>query len=265
MPLTPPRSLSPSKVSSFTGCPLAFRFSIIDQLPEPPSSPAVKGTLVHTALEALFWRYPAGSRSLSVALAELASAWGRLGGDPEFRALELAAGEAEAFLADAEVLVRNYFELEDPDRVRAVGVELGLETDLAGMRLRGIVDRLDLDDNGDLVVVDYKTGRAPPERFEQARLSGVHIYSLLCERVLGRVPVAVRLLHLRDPVAITAVPTEQSVRGQHLRTTAVWRAIERACAREDFRPRPGPLCNYCNFQALCPAFGGSMPVVAEAS
>ena len=225
----------------------------------------MKGTLVHAALEALFWRHPAGSRSLDNALGELAAAWERLGTDPEFVALELSPGDAEAFLADAEVLVRNYFELEDPDGVRAVGVELGIETDLAGMRLRGIIDRLDIDDHDDLVVVDYKTGRAPSVRFEQARLSGVHIYSLLCERVLGRVPVAVRLLHLRDPVAITAVPTEQSVRGQRQRTTAVWQAIERACAREDFRPRPGPLCAYCNFQALCPAFGGSVPVVAEAS
>jgi putative RecB family exonuclease len=265
MPLDPPRTLSPSKVSSFTDCPLAFRFSIIDRLPEPPSAPAVKGTLVHAALESLFWRHPAGSRSWDAARAELASAWSLLQTDPEFTALELTTDRAEEFLADAELLVRNYFELEDPDGVRAVGVELGLETHLGGMRLRGIIDRLDLDDHGDLVVVDYKTGRAPSVRFEHSRLSGVHIYSLLCERVLGRVPVAVRLLHLRDPLAITAVPTDQSVRGQRQRTTAVWAAIERACARDDFRPRPGPLCNYCNFQALCPAVGGSLPVVAEAS
>jgi len=265
MPLQAPRTLSPSKVSTFTDCPLAFRFSIIDRLPEPPSAPAIKGTLVHAALESLFWRYPAGARSRPAALGELTSAWSRLQADPEFAALELGQGEAEDFVADAELLVRNYFELEDPDAVRTVGVELGLEAELGGMRLRGIIDRLDLDDNGDLVVVDYKSGRAPSVRFERSRLSGVHIYSLLCERVLGRVPVAVRLLHLRDPVAITAVPTEQSVRGQRQRTAAVWAAIERACERDDFRPRPGPLCDYCNFQALCPAFGGSLPVVAEAS
>ena len=68
-----------------------------------------------------------------------------------------------------------------------------------------------------------------------------------------------RLLYLRDPVTIVAVPTEQSLRGQRQRTSAVWTAIERACARDDFRPRPGPLCKFCNFQALCPAFGGVRP------
>ena len=116
------------------------------------------------------------------------------------------------------------------------------------------------------MVVDYKTGRAPSERFERARMTGVHIYALLCERVLGRVPVEVRLFHLRDPVDHHAPcrpssPSGASASGR----PAVWQAIERACAREDFRPRPGPLCAYCNFQALCPAFGGSVPVVAEAS
>jgi putative RecB family exonuclease len=32
--------------------------------------------------------------------------------------------------------------------------------------------------------------------------------------------------------------------------------VERACASEDFRPHPSPLCNWCSFQDLCPAFGG---------
>ena len=67
MPANPPRTLSPSKVSSFTDCPLAFRFSIIDRLPEPPSPHALKGTLVHAALEGLFWNHPAGERTRAAA------------------------------------------------------------------------------------------------------------------------------------------------------------------------------------------------------
>ena len=54
MALPLPVSLSPSKVSSFTDCALAFRFSAIDRLPEPPSIAASRGTLVHAALERLF-------------------------------------------------------------------------------------------------------------------------------------------------------------------------------------------------------------------
>ena len=58
-----------------------------------------------------------------------------------------------------------------------------METELAGTRLRGIIDRLELTADGELVVTDYKTGRPPSERYEQSKLGGVHFYSLLCERV----------------------------------------------------------------------------------
>lgn len=261
MALAPPRTLSPSKASAFTDCPLAFRYSVIERLPEPPAPHAVKGTLVHAALERLFWDCPPGERTLDTALDALGEAWATIQSDPEFVALDLDTPDAEAFLADAELLVRNYFRIEDPDEVRAIGVELGLEAQLGGMVLRGIIDRLDLTEDGQLVVVDYKTGRAPSAQFERSRLNGVHTYALLCHQVLGRFPSQVKLLYLRDPLTIVATPTEQSVRGHKNRTAAVWTAIERACEREDFRPRPSGLCRFCPFQELCPAFA---PVAAAA-
>jgi putative RecB family exonuclease len=259
MPITLPRSLSPTRVTSFTDCPLAFRLRAIDRLPEPPSPHASKGTLVHRALERLVWDHPGAERTREVAGAELARAWTELQGSEEFAALELDEQAAAEFYADAVALVDNYFALEDPAGVRAVGVEVCLEAELDGLRLRGIIDRLDLDAAGELVVVDYKTGRAPSERFEKAKMTGVHLYALLCEQTLGKVPVEVRLLHLREPISITATPTVQTLRGQRVRTMAVWRAIERACERDDFQPRPSPLCDYCSYQEWCPAFGGTPP------
>ena len=151
-------------------------------------------------------------------------------------------------------LVDNYFRLEDPNEARAVGIELGVETLVDGMRLRGIIDRLDVAPDGRLIVVDYKTGRAPSERFERGSMGGVQTYALLCESVLGRPPAEVRLLYLRQPIAISAVASEQSIRGQRRRALAVWTAIERACDAEDFRPNVGPLCDYCTFKPTCPAF-----------
>jgi len=254
MALSPPSTLSPSKVSSFTSCPLAFRFSQIERLPEPPSPPAVKGTLVHAALERLFWHHPAGARTPVAAAEEVGRAWDALRDDEEVVGLGLDDEAAAAFVEDARRLVANYFLLEDPNEARAVGVELGVETDLDGLRLRGIIDRLDVTPDGRLIVVDYKTGRAPSERFERGSLGGVQTYALLCESMLGQAPAEVRLLYLREPLAITAIATEQTIRGQRKRATAVWTAIERACNAEDFRPNVGPLCDYCNFKASCPAF-----------
>lgn len=265
MPLPLPSSLSPSKVSSFTDCALAFRFSNIDRLSQPPSLPASTGTLVHRALERLFWHFPASDRSPAKGLAQLELAWAELASDPEFTGLHLdEAAEAE-MLADAATLVGNYFALEDPRTVRAIGVELRLEARMGSLQLRGIIDRLEIGADGELVVTDFKTGRAPLEAYERKRLSGVQFYAWLCEQVLGRRPARVQLLHLREPVAIVAVPTAQSLRGMEGRTTAIWTAVEKACASDDFRPRPSKLCGYCSFKAYCPAFGGDPALAAAAS
>ena len=254
MSLPLPRSLSPSKVASFKDCALAFRFLVIDHLPEPPSPWTSKGTLVHRALERLFSEVGPGGRSVGAALHHLDAAWAELQSDPDFADLNLAAEEEAELRADAARLVRNYFELEDPDRVHAIGIELMLEADLGSLRLRGVIDRLDLDPDGELVVTDYKTGKAPGLSHENSRLGGVQFYAFLCEQVLGRRPARVQLLHLHEPVAIVSVPTAQSSRGLRSRASAVWSAVERACATEDFRPRPSRLCDWCAFQAHCPAF-----------
>lgn len=238
MALALPRSLSPSKLSAFKDCPLAFRFAAIDRLPEAPAPHMVKGTLVHSALERLFWDHPRGERTPETARACLDKAWSALQDEPDLVSLELAEAERDAFVADAASLVDGYLRLENPDAVDAVGVELTLEADVAGLRLRGIIDRLDVTADGELEVVDYKTGRVPSVQQEHQRLGGVQFYALLCEQVLGRRPSRVRLMYLREPVVIEAEPSEQAVRGTRQRTSAVWSAIERACEHDDFRPRP---------------------------
>jgi putative RecB family exonuclease len=255
MALPLPSSLSPSKVASFKDCALAFKFAAIDRLPEPPSPWSTKGTLVHRALELLFCE-PPERRSLEVALTQLDRAQEELRHDPDFTGLVLDAEAESAFFAEADQLVRRYFELEDPTHVRPIGLELKLEARVGSLTLRGIIDRLELDDNGDLIVTDYKTGKVPGQTFEQTRLGGVHFYAFLCEQAFGARPARIQLLYLSEPVAIVAEPTEQSIRGLRQRTAAIWTAVERACERDDFRPRPSRLCDWCAFRDYCPAWGG---------
>ncbi|HVM52554.1 MAG TPA: PD-(D/E)XK nuclease family protein [Acidimicrobiales bacterium] len=255
MGLELPASLSPSKVVAFRDCALAFKYAVIDRLPEPPSSPAAKGTLVHRALELLYGREPA-ERTLDHALDDLARSWDDVMLGEEYAGLVL--DDEAAFRASAEELVRRYFQLEDPTTIRPIGLELFLSTPLNdSVHLRGIIDRLELDEDGELVVTDYKTGKVPGERFEQGRLTGVHFYAYLCEKLFGRRPARIQLLYLGEPVAIIATPSEQSTRGLERKVGAIWSAIERACERDDFRPKPGTLCTWCAFRDHCPAFGGS--------
>jgi putative RecB family exonuclease len=256
MALPVPPTLSPSKVSAFKDCALAFRFSAVERIPTPETVPTAKGTLVHATLQRLFGLEPS-ERTVDAALDALVveAALARAeGGD--LAALDLDADGEAALLAEAERLVRSYFLLEDPRTITPIGLELRLEVPVGDLRLVGIIDRLELDADGGLVVTDYKTGRAPSDRYEQGKLGGVHFYSLLCEEFFGVRPAKVQLLHLHEPVVITSIPTDQSTRGLRTRVGAIWQAVTQACEREDFRPKPGPLCSWCSFQTWCPQFGG---------
>src|SRR5947209_7951743 len=123
MALAVPTSLSPSKVASFRDCALAFRFSAIDRVPEPPTPATAKGTLVHRVLELLL-SLPADERTPAAALALVPQAEVDVLDGDEYRDLPLTPDERQAFLADAVRLVERYFELEDPRTVRPEGLEL---------------------------------------------------------------------------------------------------------------------------------------------
>ncbi|HXY42556.1 MAG TPA: PD-(D/E)XK nuclease family protein [Acidimicrobiales bacterium] len=251
-----PSTLTPSKISAFTSCPLSFRFSVVERLPEVASPQAVKGTLVHRALQLLFSEREAGDRDRLEAESALLRAWDEMRESADVVELALPEDELATFLRDASSLIDRYFELEDPNAVTPVGLELDLKVEVDGMTLRGIIDRLDRLPDGSLAVVDYKTGRAPRAEQSRSRLSSVQLYAFLCEQVLGTRPAVVRLMYLRDRVVVSADATDQSLRGVHQRARAVWAAIERACERSDFRPNPSALCRWCSFQEYCPAFGG---------
>jgi putative RecB family exonuclease len=253
---TVPTSLSPSRVESFLSCPLAFRFTSIQRLPDPPTQATTRGSLVHRALELLFL-LPPGERTPSALDLCVADAIAEYRVHPDFTELALDDDTAPLFFAECRELAANYMTLEDPRRVRAIGLELMLEAPVSdGLTLRGIIDRLELDDDGGLVVTDYKTGRAPHPNYERKSLSGVQFYAFLCESVFGRIPAAVRLMYLKSGEVITALPSPQSTRYMTTRTNAVWKAVATACERDDFRPKPSTLCNYCAYQRWCPEYGG---------
>ncbi len=250
-----PTSLSPSRVEAFTNCPLQFRFASIEKLPEPPSPHAAKGSLVHRALELLFYA-PAAERTRELGDHCLHQAVEEFRVDPEYAGLAFGDDEFATFVADAASLIDGYFRLEDPTAVREIGLEIRLEASLGTLSLRGIIDRLELDQDGELVVTDYKTGRPPFRDREQQKLGGVNFYAWLCGEVLGRRPAKVRLMYLRAGETLEAAPSEQSVRFLTRRTSAVFQAVEKACATGDFRPRTSGLCNFCSFKPWCPAHGG---------
>lgn len=266
-----PAALSPSRAADFMRCPLLYRFRVIDRIPETPSPPAVRGTVVHAVLERLF-DLPAADRTLEAALALIGPQWQQVREQsPELTALVAADGEdagpgagADGWLDGAEELLTRWFRLEDPTRLEPAERELFVETEVAGgLRLRGYVDRLDVAADGRMRVVDYKTGRAPPEVFEARALFQMKFYALVLWRLHGRVPTLLQLVYLGSGEVLRYAPEARELLATERKARAVWAAIVRAAQTGDWRASPSRMCSWCDHQQRCPAQGGTLPPLPQ--
>ncbi|MGN7247153.1 RecB family exonuclease [Janibacter anophelis] len=258
-------ALSPSRAADFKQCPLKFRFRTIDRLDEAPSPAAARGTLVHSVLEEVF-ELPAAERTPEAARALVPGRWAALVEERPELATMLADDATltdESWFSAAERLVDRWFTLEDPSRLEPAQREVKVETEVDGLVLRGIIDRLDIAPTGQVRVVDYKTGRAPGAGFEGKALFQMRFYGLVIWRRTGRVPDLLQLVYLGDGTIIRYEPDEADLLGLERNVRAVWAAIEQAVTTRDFRPNPSRLCGWCDFKPLCPAFGGTPPELPE--
>jgi putative RecB family exonuclease len=255
-------SLSPTRASDFKTCPLLYRFRCIDRIPERPTADRARGTVVHAVLDRLF-DLPAEQRTLRAAAGLVEPEWRRLvEAEPELG--ELFADAEPSALADwlrsARDLLAGYFELEDPRRLEPAARELLVEVMLdGGLLLRGYVDRLDVAPTGEIRVVDYKSGGIPREAYEARALFQLKFYALVLWRTRGTVPRQLRLMYLGDRDTLSYVPDPDELTRFERNLQALWRAIERAKATQDFRPSPSRLCAWCDHRPLCPAHGGTPP------
>ncbi|WEH42681.1 RecB family exonuclease [Streptomyces sp. AM 2-1-1] len=263
-PPAPPSSLSPSRANDFMQCPLLYRFRVIDKLPQKPSEAATRGTLVHAVLERLF-DAPAAERTAPKARALVPGQWDRLlESKPELTELfaEDVGGERLAgWLGEAERLVERWFSLEDPTRLEPVEREMFVETELeSGLRLRGVIDRVDIAPTGEVRIVDYKTGKAPRPEYAESALFQMKFYALVVWRLKGVVPRRLQLVYLGSGDVVTYDPVVADLERVERKLHALWEAIRLATETGEWRPRPTKLCGWCDHRDLCPEFGGTPPV-----
>lgn len=261
-PPTPRPALSPSRATDFKQCPLLYRFRAIDRLPEATSAAQLRGSVVHAALKQLYG-LPAGLRSPDTARSLVQRAWDQMvAAEPEL-AGELDPGQPTQLLEDARALVSGYYRLEDPTRFDPQCCEQRVEVELAdGTLLRGYIDRIDVAATGELRVVDYKTGKAPPAARALAEFKAMFqmkFYAVALFRSRGVPPTRLRLIYLADGQLLDYSPDRDELLRFEKTLMAIWRAIQSAGETGDFRPNPSRLCDWCPHQQRCPAFGGTPP------
>ncbi|HWM72630.1 MAG TPA: ATP-dependent DNA helicase [Nocardioides sp.] len=184
--------------------------------------------------------------------------WGRM----EFRTPWSRSREREAVFA---ALARFVAWHGRPGARTIVAIEPQMTAEVALpdgqiVRLYGYADRLELDEDGRVVVVDLKTGKYPPTGPEVERHSQLGLYQLAVDHGAADEHVGssaasggAELVQLRGGDVLPKVqhqsrPTDDGprpVEQQLMQAAAVLRS-------EEFVVRPGPHCRRCTFQAICP-------------
>ncbi|HDH27262.1 MAG TPA: PD-(D/E)XK nuclease family protein [Actinobacteria bacterium] len=250
------QTLSPSRAGDFKTCPQLFKFRAIDRLPEPTTIYQARGTTAHLALERLY-DLPAPERTAERLYELFRQAWTELRDNEEYLELFEDSDAERRWGMESMALLGNYFALEDPTEVSPLHRELNMLEQLDGMAIRGILDRIDETADGDLVILDYKTGKAPPERYAMGAFFALKIYALLVRKRTGRTPIEVRLLYLNGPTMYRLGIDDSKLDAVERAVRALWDRIDQAIAEERFPANPGPLCDWCSFKDRCPAWARS--------
>ena len=250
---------TPSRLGSFEDCPRRYRFTYVDRPPPPKGPPWAHNSLgasVHTALKN-WYGLPVQRRSVDALPILLKATWvseGYRDQDQERAAYRRALGWLESYVKDLDPA-------DEP-----VGVERTVAARTATLALSGRVDRID-GRAGELVIVDYKTGRWVPDTDDARGSLALAVYALAAGRTLRRSCRRVELHHLPTGRVAGWEHTEQSLARHVRRATDTADDIERAAAAvaggadvdAAYPPAPGRQCAWCDFRRHCPAGRAAAP------
>lgn len=263
-------TLSPSRASDFKQCPQMYKLKSIDRIPTEPTVHQAKGTTAHLALERLF-ELPATERTPDRLYNLFRTAWVELKAT-EYPDLFGSVEEEREWGLSALALLADYFTIEDPTSFEPDELELDLTVPIGDMTIRGILDRMEtvteVANDGSsrdlLVITDYKTGKAPPERYAAKAFFALKIYALLIRTLRGVTPDRVRLLYLNGPTAYTLDINDAQLDAMHQQLTALWGAITKAIETDTWPTSVSVLCDWCDFKdTLCPAFNTEEQIAAN--
>ncbi len=244
-----PKHLSPSSASSYRECARRWKFRYVDRLPDPPGEAAVTGTFAHMVLEKLM-QEPVENRTVDRAKELARKAWPSMENSRDYRSLDLDENASRNFRWNGWKAIEGLWDLEDPGKVRVASTEQDVRVEINGVPFRGIIDRVDETDNG-LVVTDYKSGKAPSERFSSNYATQMLLYAAALTELEGQKPAKAQLLYLGQKVVEVDITDENLAEAvDELRTT--WLAIMESCISQEFEASVGPLCGWCPFVAQCP-------------
>jgi len=250
-------TLSASAIDSYETCPLQYRFAHVDHIPGKEDKPYLTfGRIIHAVLEA--FHRPDRRESRPPIKDLLEQAW-------QSEGFTYPQEEAQ-YKQDAEELLAAYQERLKGGEPPVLAVEQRFSFVLDSVNINGRIDRIDLDEEGHINLVDYKTSRrkmTPKEARLNFQLALYAMYIQQAEAIGdhqlrrgGNLELTYYFLRAEEP-EVTVTFSDQELSDFRQRIARVAEGIR----RRDFPHRRDYHCNFCDYKDLiCPAWehpGGS--------
>ena len=245
-------SASPSKLLAWLDCPRRYRMQYLDRprpAPRPQRAHTSVGVVTHSVLRD-FWDLAPLERTPTSVARLVRQAWIDVGfRDPE---------QSAQWLDRTTRRVTDYLRGVDRSR-QPLGVERTVSLHTETLAVTGRLDRLD-DRDGELVVVDYKTGRARLTDDDARTSLPLALYAVAVAGMFRRTCRRVELHHLATGEVLAHEHTPQSLQRKVAEAESIASDLRRADADHAevgagsslFEPRLSPICCWCDFRAYCP-------------
>lgn len=249
-----------SRMNLYKECPQKYKFRYIHKIPEKPKTYFAFGHSIHASLEFLYKVNTPPFPSLDEVLRVFERDWHTK--TPADKGYTDTAKEHDDFLHGIKLLT-GYYEKHKATLAVPVSVEMFVKLQLDGLNLISVVDRIDNLGDGQLSIVDYKTGKtvvkepAQLNMYQKVIELAPEVKELVAQRTGYTGPIKVarmsfyQLENLKENVFDPASVSE---------IEAFWHEVLNVADNiraEKFEPTPGEkACRFCDYKNLCPVFAG---------
>jgi putative RecB family exonuclease len=249
--------LSVSAINDYLECSLSYKFGRVDGIaPEYTADAQLFGSCIHKALEAFHLAKMNGHKiSLEDLIQRFSTPWHEL--THHTPNLRFKAGESKETLLQSgkEILTAYYRELP-PDHFQVLGTELPFSFPIDGLPvpLIGVMDWVEKDDGGNIIITDFKTSSHAYSLDEIDRSLQLTVYYLAArnhgfanQEILLRFDCLIKTKKPKFEQYYT-IRTEVDERRTVKKIKQVWESIQKGI----FIPHDTSWkCGYCAYKQHC--------------
>ncbi len=234
-----PRYFSFTQLKAFWTCPYQYRFMFILKVPPEPKHTFSFGKSIHKTLYDFFTLVQRGNKHDWDVLKQL---YEKNWIDEWYESSSHMAERKEQGLASLKI----YYEKYAQKLPKPLYLEKGFVIKIGEHSVRGVIDRVDELPDGNVEIIDYKTGKKPQSK-KVDNPEQLIIYALAATDTMKKKPIKLSYHYLDDNAQVSFSASEEAVEKVKEKILSTIKEIKTS----KFRPTPGYHCQYCDFRDIC--------------